>query len=375
MHVHVMHLPHLLLLTRVAMCAIVLAFTVVACGQRSPSPVSPSPAGSTDPDAAADGSTLKATIPAIVSPAGGAQITDPVTLTASKSTGKFQDIAPSYQFQVRSGSTVVYDSGTIGGVGSGNNVTHTVPGSALNSDTDYTWRVRPMFQGAIGSWSADGAFKSPVGAYIRGSEIRDPLTIGRTVGQVFGPVQFVKDGLELLSAESRVSYQLPTTLTAGEFSVMVTGFDEGSPGDKSKIMSMQEGGGDITTNDYRFTVEKRGRSYSIPGAVTFRVIVGGGEHAIFDGTRLGVSFSDERWYFWKSTWGPNFAQVEVREDSPTGRVIYSQRVNTNHGYNPQPHMIHLGAPVGRAGPIDASIPGTIYKNAWVSSAPRPQFPQ
>jgi len=375
MHMHVPHLPHLLLLTRVVMCAMILGLSVVACGQRSSSPVSPTPEGSNNPDALADGSTLKATIPAIVSPTGGSQILDPVTLTASKSTGRFQDFTPSYQFQVRSGSTVVYDSAIVAGVASGNNVTHIVPAASLSPDTDYTWRVRPMFQGGIGSWSADGAFKSPVGAYIRGSEIRDPLTIGRTVGQPFGPVQFVKDGLELLSADSRVTYQLPATLAAGEFSLMVTGFDEGSPGDKSKIMSMQEGGGDITTNDYRFTVEKRGRSYSIPGAVTFRVIVGGGEHAIFDGTRLAVAFSDERWYFWKSTWGSNFAQVEVREDSPAGRVIYSQRVNTNHGYNPQPHMVHLGAPVGRAGPIDASVPGTIYKNVWVSSAPRPAFPQ
>ena len=62
------------------------------------------------------------------------------------------------------------------------------------------------------------------------------------------------------------------TLQAGEISVMVTGADEGNPGDKTKIMSMQEGGGDITTNDYRFTFEKRGRNYVTPGAVTFRII-------------------------------------------------------------------------------------------------------
>ena len=65
----------------------------------------------------------------------------------------------------------------------------------------------------------------------------------------------------------------------------------------------------------------------------------------------------------------------IVEDSPTGRVIYSQRVNTNHAYNPQPHVVYLGSPVGRAGPIDASIPGTIYKNIWVSANPRPNFPQ
>jgi hypothetical protein len=262
----------------------------------------------------------------------------------------------------------------IGGVGAGNNVTHTVPSAALNPDTDYTWRVRASAQGGIGSWSADGAFKSPVGAYIRGNEIRDPLTIGRTVGTPVGAYQFVSDGLELISADSHVRYQLPQTLEAGEFSVMVTGFDEGSPGDKSKIMSMQEGTGDITTNDYRFTVEKRGSSYFLPGATTFRIIVGGGEESIFDGTRLPVSYSDELWYFWRASWGANFAQVEVRENSPTGKVIYSVRVNTNHAYRPQPHMVYLGSPVGRAGPIDASIPGTIYKNVWVGPGPRPNFP-
>ena len=110
------------------------------------------------------------------------------------------------------------------------------------------------------------------------------------------------------------------------------------------------------------------------GATTFRIIVGGGEHAIFDGHRLDVAYSDERWYFWKATWGANFAQVDVREDSPTGRVIYSQRVGTNHAYRPQPHIVYLGAPVGRAGAIDASVPGAIYKNVWVSPNPRPIFP-
>lgn len=376
LHLHVTHPPHLLLLTRMVMCAVVLGLTV-ACGPRSSSPVSPTSGSSNTPEAAADGSTLKVTTPNTVSPTGGTQVTDTIVLTASKGAGKFADVALSYQFQVRSGTTVVYDSGAIGGVGSGSNVTHS-PTAQLEPDTIFTWRVRAVYQGAVGSWSSDATFKSPVGAYIRGSEIRDPLTIGRTVGTTVGPVQFVKDGLELMSHESRVTYVLPQTLEAGEFSAMVTGFDEGSAGDKTKIMSMQEGFGDITTNDYRFTIEKRGRSYPTPGAVTFRVINGdaGEEDFINDGFRTAVAFSDERWYFWKATWGPTFAALEVREDSPTGRVIYSSREATNgHAYRPQPHVIHLGAPVGRAGPIDASIPGTIYKNIWVSAAPRPTFPQ
>ena len=370
MRVVVHHLPHILLLTRVAMCAIVMSL-VVACGQRAQTPVSPSAGGSSDPEAAADGSTLKVPAPTTTSPTGGVQVQDPTTLTASTVTPKYGAASLTYRFEVRSGSTVVA-SGTA--VGSGSSVSF-APAS-LEPDTSFTWRVRAESQGAFGPWSSDASFRSPVGAYIRGNEIRDPMTIGRTVGTPIGAVQFVKDGLELLTQESRVTYQLPVTLEAGEMSAMVTGFDEGSPGDKSKIFSMQEGGGDITTNDYRFTVEKRGRDYCcVPGATTFRIIVGGGEHAIFDGTRLNVGYSDERWYFWKASWGGNFAQVEVREDGPTGRVIYNQRVNTNHAYRPSPHMVHLGSPVGRAGPIDASIPGTIYKHVYVGPGPRPAFPQ
>ena len=178
-----------------------------------------------------------------------------------------------------------------------------------------------------------------------------------------------------MTQDSHVRYALPQTLEAGEFSVMVTGFDEGSPGDKTKIMSMQEGTGDITANDYRFTAEKRGAQYFLPGATVFRIIAGGGEENIHDSARIGVAYSDERWYFWKFTWGANFAQLDVREDSETGRIIYSRRVATHHAYRPVPHMVYLGAPVGRAGPIDASVPGAVYKNVHVGPGPRPNFPQ
>ncbi len=220
-----------LLCTAAAVLAVALA-----CSKSTTSPASPSTATPSDGDAAADGSTLKATTPGVVSPTGGTQVTDPVTLTASKAAGKYQDVPLSYQFQVRSGSTVVYDSGVTGGVGSGSNVTHTVPGSALNSDTDYTWRVRAAYQGAVASWSADGAFKSPVGAFIRGNEVRDPLTIGRTVGEIRGATQFIPGvGLKLLTHESHVLYRLQQNLQQGEFSMMILGADEGSEGDKATV--------------------------------------------------------------------------------------------------------------------------------------------
>src|SRR3954466_13322476 len=197
------------MIRKVLICgATAVLATAVACSKSSSNPASPSTTTQTDAGAASDGSTLKASTPTVVSPTGGGQITDPLVLTASKAVGKFGDITPSYQFQVRSGSNVIFDSGVVGGSGSGNNVAFTVPSSALTSDTDYTWRVRASFQGAIGSWSADGAFKSPVGAYLPPAQLRDPLTIGRTVGQVVGSVTFNSEGATINDQTSFIAYNI-----------------------------------------------------------------------------------------------------------------------------------------------------------------------
>lgn len=356
--------------------ATVLAFAV-ACSKNSPSPVSPSAAQPGATEALADGSTLKVTAPTPVSPVNNAQPDGSLVLIATKSQGKFTAVTPAYEFEIYRGTTRVYTSGVTGGAGSGpDNVLHAVS-AALEFDQQHTWRVRAVMAGAFGPWSSSATFRAPAGGYIRDNELFDPLVNGRTVGNMIGAQFVAGQGVELLSHGSRVTYELPTNLQEGEFSVMVTGFDEGSPGDKTKIMSMQEGGGDITTNDYRVTIEKRGRLYPTPGAVTFRIITGdANDHGrIFDGFRTGVAFSDERWYFWKFTWRLGSAGLEVREDSPRGRVIYANSVGTgSRPYRPVPHVIHLGAPTGRAGEQDASIPGAIYKNVWVSSRPRPAFP-
>ena len=367
---------------KIAACAsaVVLALAV-ACSKNSEAPISPSGAQPGVTDAGPNGETLKATAPTPQSPVNNAQ-PDQLVLTSGKSTGTFdQSLASaySYEFQIRSGNTVACTATVPGGTGS---TVSWTPSCILEFDQPYTWRIRAVHQGAFtsfGPWSADATFRSPAGGYIRGNELFDPLNNGRTVGQRFGAVFVQGQGIELLGHDSRVSYELPQNLQSGEFSLMVTGIDEGSPGDKTKVMSMQEGGGDITTNDYRVTIEKRGRAYITPGAVQFRIIMGDSReefHRIFDSARVPISMSDERWYFWKFTWqSPGRAALEVREDGPRGRVLYADSRGTGGFlYRPVPHVIHLGAPVGRAGPIDASIPGAIYKNVWVSSRPRPAFP-
>ena len=364
------------MIRKVLLCTATAVLAVaLACSKSTTNPASPTNTTPSGEDANADGSTLKATTPAIVSPSGGTQVTDPIVLTSSKAAGKFQDMALSYQFQVRNGTTVVYDSGTTGGAGSGNNVSHTIPGSPLASDTNYTWRVRPVFQGSLGSWSADGAFKSPIGAFIRGNEVMDPLTIGRTVGEIRGATQFTADGLKLLTHESHVIYRLPQTLEAGEFSMMIIGADEGSPGDKSKVFSMQEGPdeNDITDDDYRMTAELRGRNYAAPGAVTCRIIAGDGESR--DCHRIQHNFESSRWYFWRFSWRTGQARLQVIRDSPTGQTLYDNTISTGtHPYRPVPHFAYLGTFPGRAGLIDATLPGGTYKNVYIGPNARPSFP-
>jgi hypothetical protein len=356
-----------------ALGAAALLVLAVACGEGNQNPVSATdPAGMPASGAAGpDGSTLKASAPAPQSPSGRVESSQP-TLVVGAATGTFASAPFAYRFQVMLGSTLV-DEGTSA-------TTSWRVTKALEMDTSYTWKARAEYQGSYGPWSSPMTFSTPafIEGYIRAQEIYDPLTDGRTVGEIRGPVEFIiGQGVRLLAHESYITYHLPETLEIGEYSLMVTGMDEGSEGDKTKVMSMQEGDGGITDNDYRMTVEKRGRDYPTPGAVTFRIITGdaGDEEHIHDGNRVGVGFSDELWYFWKFDWDNNGADLEVLEGGETGPAIYASGVDGfSHAYRPVPHVVHIGAPASRAGIQDATVPGMIVKNVWVSGRPRPVFP-
>ena len=359
--------------------AAALLALAVACSKSSPSPASPTTTQEASGAAAADGSTLKVTAPTPVSPINGTQ-PDSLVLVATKSSGKFVDLSLSYQFQIRSGSTIVYDSGVVGGSGAGANQVQFTPSVALTPDTPYTWRARAMYQGASGPWSADASFKSPLGGYIRGNELFDPLVGGRTVGSLGGNAQLTSDGVFLPDHFSWVKYELPQTLIEGEFSMMIKGLVVESPGTqgaKSKVFSMQEGGGSITTDDYRATIEFRGKQYPTPGAVTFRIITGDATSRVFDGPRIVVGGWDRnKWYFWRFSWVTGRATLEVREGSETGPVKYLQSTGTgSHEYRPTPHVLYLGAPDARGGADDATAAPITIKSVWASSNPRPLFPQ
>ena len=355
--------------------AAVLALAV-ACSKSSPNPASPTSTQDASGSAAADGSTLKVPAPTPVSPVNGAQ-PDTLVLTANKVTGKFDTtLNPSYEFRIKtSGGSVVSACSSVVAPGDGGTVSYT-PTCTLDFDTPHTWSVRGVARGAVGPRSADASFKTPLGGYNTGSEIYDPLYNGKTVGLINGPVTFTNEGARLLAHESHIKYVFPSPLTAGEFSVMIKGADEGSEGDKTKVFAMQQGDDpDITTNRYRFTAELRGANYGGgPGSISCRMIAGDGVSRDCD--REQKNFDSSRWYFWKLTWnvGGSF-QLSVRRDGPNGPLLYVGGKPLNgRTYRPTPHMLYLGVPFGRNGALDATLPGGIYKNLWVSARPRPAFP-
>jgi len=135
----------------------------------------------------------------------------------------------------------------------------------------YQWRARAEYQGSAGPWSASQSFVAPANnGYIRGNELYDPLINGKTVGEGHDVMFVPRVGLRLNSQTSYVRYQLQSTLTGGEFSVLVKSISNDTTGLKTKVFSMGEGDSELTRNPHRFTVEKRGGKE--PGPIAWRVI-------------------------------------------------------------------------------------------------------
>src|SRR4030095_15278462 len=135
-----------------------------------------------------------------------------------------------------------------GGAGT---TSHTIA-AELESEQNYQWRARPEYQGTAGPWAARQAFVSPQSrGYLRGGELYDPLTNGKTIGTIVGPVTFIPGvGVRLEGHESRLVYQLQAPLEDGEMSVLITNVATNTEGGKTKVFGMAQGYGDQTVNPY-----------------------------------------------------------------------------------------------------------------------------
>lgn len=356
----------------VIVCALVVAGS---CGKSSPTPSSPSAAIPGDANANPDGSNLKATAPTPQSPINGVRLETPgVALTIGNASLKFATGVPlTYRFEVyNAAGTRVYQSPSV--PAGATSTTHEVEG-ALDGDQTYSWQARAEYLGAVGPWCARTItnFIAPnnVG-YMKGNELYDPLINGKTIGNVVGPHQWIPGvGLKLLAHESHVVYELPQTLTEGEFSVITTNVIFNTKGGKTKIMAMSQGYSDIVENDRRLTVEKRGDP---PGIVAWRFITHGDQVDTEGAEREEVFFDPNEHYLWQVTYRNNFFNVQIIKGAGNGDDIYDKGKHfEGRAYDPNPHVVFLGAPIGRSGTDGASVPDVVYRHLWVSSRPRPAF--
>lgn len=368
--------------------AAVAAFAI-ACGESTKTPSSPTgTVGSDTAAAAADGSTLKINAPTLSAPANNSTA-DSLTpnLVLQNATSKYvQATIPTYQFQVvDSANATVYDSGA---VGAGASLTgHRVPADKLKAEQTYRWRARGTSGTAVGPWSGYFAFTTPKGisdaGYQTATTLWDPLTNGKSIG-VPTNMEFSTSGARTISNEATIRYDLLQTISAGEFSFYAYNLNPLSVGDKTKMFSMQEGTGDITTNDYRFTIEKRGATYPAPGQVRIRCIVGDNDDhgRIFDSAPLQPPLVKNVWYFVRLAWGAGRIRLQIFNANGDTGALGSSVLDYDMGYGsytykPVPHVAWIGAPVGRAGAQDASVPNMTVKWVWIGAAgtPRPGFGQ
>ena len=157
----------------------------------------------------------------------------------------------------------------------------------------------------------------------------------------------------------------------------VEGLRANGPGDKAKVFGMQEGDDDFITNDYRVDIIPRDGGFP-PNAIQWRVIYGGADNLDVryepdTAKRLASVFllNGSTTYHWKFTWGPRI-NLSLFEGGLGGSTLYDYGMEAPRGeYDPNPHVAYLGAPVGRSGAESASIAGTIYRNVWLASRPRP----
>jgi len=239
-------------------------------------------------------------------------------------------------------------------------------GGDLQPTTRFYWRARAR-QGTVdGPWSATATFRTRIEGYNRAGELFDPLTNAQSVGALVGNLTLTPGrGVTINTNDSHVRYNLVRTITAGEFSFEADGIQNNSPGDKTKMMSMYDGNGDITSSDWRMTVEKRDG-----GVIAWRFIAGNAGQDQIDTSgneRVALNFNPGTSYFFRATWGGGF-DLSITEGGINGNRIYAFGKGLGATYAPNPHVCYLGSPLGRAGANDASVVGATWRLVYIADA-------
>jgi hypothetical protein len=354
----------------------------IACGGDTKTPVSPSPATGSGTDAAADGSTLKINAPALSSPANGSTVDSLTpTLVLTNATSKYvPQTVPSYQFTVvDAGGATIYDSGLVAAGTSQTSVR--IPADKLKAEITYRWKARGVDGSAVGPYSSLSSFTTPKAAtegFQTATTLWDPLINLKSIGRAVNMEFTAGKGARTIGLESYIQYPLMQTLTQGEMSFYVDNFNPLAAGSKTKFASMSSDAADVTTDPWRFTLEKRGVTYGTP-QVRWRIITGNATSAVYDGGPWVPVLDKTKTHFIKFTWGNGVVTLLIAEADVATGALGTVRLDVAAAYKgtyrPSPHMAYIGAEVGRSGPEDASVPNMTVRYVWISdgNTPRPPY--
>lgn len=292
--------------------------------------------------------------PTIVGPLPGKSLTDARPALTVQNASSDDGSTLSYDFQVAS------DDGFRG-------VVAETTGHAQGGGGTTSWRVEPPLGTARYYWRARAVGGRGAGPYSpisdffiisapspsppSAAEIVDPLTNGRSVGQVSGG-RFIASGWQVTSRGDFIRYVVPT-IQSGFVEWENIGLARLNPApDLFTLFGMWDPTkGDYRENPYRVHLRKLDTQGHNPPYLRLRFISGG------DQQDEGYDFLD--WnagqvYRWRIEWGPGAGRNEARVFLD-GRLVI--RASYGPGYRPEQHWIELGVEE-RA----ESIVGVVYRN-------------
>ncbi len=358
--------------------AVLVAF-IVACSSDESTSRQPSKFGAvsslsiTGPD----GSTLKASAPALVSPASGATIAPntPVVLVLTNSTTNVP-LSLVYRFEIKDGNGSVVDSTT---VSQGATTTSKTVTASLVGGQTYSWRARAELGNDAGAWSVTRTFIAPANdGYNRPGELFDPLINGKTIGTINGGATFIPGlGIRLADAFAYVVYDMPQVVLAGEMSAEISNLGPGGPCCKVRVFSIIDALHIPASNSsYSMNAQYRGVGGNPDNCICFKSIFGDNARGLEPSTAqrltMGRVLDPSKVYLWRAIWTRQSYRLRVTELA-TGTLIYDFTSDPDPliAWNPSKMYAFLGTEQGRYDPLDGTLRGVTIRNFWVGSGPRP----
>jgi len=347
--------------------------SVSACTKNNTPPAAPTPPA-----------PPQLTAPALDAPGDDLQLsTLRPELTVVNGTSSLPAGTRTYEFQIADNNS--FSPVAISGTGVAENAagkTSFTPTDDLQPTTRMYWRVRMVQNTTNSEWSKVGTFKTKLVGYNRPGELYDPLVHGETIGTPVGNFTFVPEkGIKLNDIHTYVRYQLPQTISSGEFSMEVEGLRPGGPGGKPKIFQMMDTPDGLPSRSLSMiNAQYRGRPGNPDHSVAFKAVLGSLSDAAVVEPDLAkrnqsvLMLDPTRTYFWQGTWTAHSFRLVVRDGGMEGSVLYDYTMNganSGVGFAPNPHYAFLGTNYEKYVADTGTFPGMTIRNVWLSSKARP----